>query len=284
VTVQPPAGGTRAGRLRRGWPAATPASSCPTPVLGLPIYAGTPATATDVIVRAAREGSGGYACFCNVHLMVTAQRDQEVMRALTESSMVFPDGAPIAWLLRRHGHPAASRVCGPEMMERVLAVSASGHRLRHYLLGSTPQVLDTLTNVLGRRYPRLEIAGRMSPGVAGLHDIDREISVRAINATRPDIVWCALGAPKQELWMLRNADQLHPAVVLGVGAAFDFLAGTLPRAPVWMQHHGLEWAYRAATEPRRLLPRYLSTNSRFLCYVAHEALARRKAPSLGSDG
>jgi N-acetylglucosaminyldiphosphoundecaprenol N-acetyl-beta-D-mannosaminyltransferase len=253
-------------------------------VLGVPIFIGTPDTATDVIVGAARDGTGGYACFCNVHLMVTAQRDEDVMRALISSSMVFPDGAPIAWLLRHHDHPAASRVCGPDMMERVLAASASGDRLRHYLLGSTPEVLDTLVKVLGRRYPRLEIAGRMSPGIAGLRDIDQEISVASISATRPDIVWCALGAPKQELWMLRNADELHPALVLGVGAAFDFLAGTLPRAPVWMQHHGMEWAHRAATEPRRLLPRYLSTNSRFLGYVAREGLARRTHRGPGSGG
>jgi N-acetylglucosaminyldiphosphoundecaprenol N-acetyl-beta-D-mannosaminyltransferase len=251
-------------------------------VLGVPTYIGTPDTATGVILRAAKDGSGGYACFCNVHLMVTAQRDRDVMRALTESSVVFPDGAPIAWLLRHHGHPAAARVCGPDMMERVLAVSASGDRLRHYLLGSTPEVLDALVTVLGRRHPRLEIAGRMSPGVAGLRDIDGEIAVPSIRATRPDIVWCALGAPKQELWMLRNADRLRPALVLGVGAAFDFLAGTLPRAPVWMQHHGLEWAHRAATEPRRLLPRYLSTNSRFLGYLARDALAQHTDPGRGS--
>jgi N-acetylglucosaminyldiphosphoundecaprenol N-acetyl-beta-D-mannosaminyltransferase len=250
-------------------------------VLGVPVYIGTPDTATDVIVRAARDGTGGYVCFCNVHLMVTAQRDEDVMRALTNSSMVFPDGAPIAWLLRHHHHPA-SRVCGPDMMERVLAVSCSGDPLRHYLLGSTPEVLDSLVNVLERRYPGLEIAGRMSPGIAGIRDIDQEISVASISATRPDVVWCALGAPKQELWMLRNADELHPALVLGVGAAFDFLAGTLPRAPVWMQHHGLEWAHRAATEPRRLLPRYLSTNSRFLGYVARERLARQADRGPGS--
>lgn len=281
MTVQPPVGGTRPGRHRRRRLAATSESPC-APVLGVPVYIGTPDTATDVIVGAAREGTGGYACFCNVHLMVTAQRDQDVMQALTESSMVFPDGAPIAWLIRHHDHPAASRVCGPDMMERVLAVSASGDRLRHYLLGSTPEVLDTLVNVLGRRYPRLEIAGRMSPRIAGLREIDQEISVASISATRPDIVWCALGAPKQELWMLRNADRLQPALVLGVGAAFDFLAGTLPRAPVWMQHHGLEWAHRAATEPRRLLPRYLSTNSRFLGYIARDALAVRIDRGRGS--
>lgn len=274
MTFQPPLGAVWHGRHRRSWLAATSAGGC-APVLGVPVYVGTPDTATGVIVRAARDGRGGYACFCNVHLMVTAQRDHAVMRALTESSMVFPDGAPIAWLMRHHGHSAASRVCGPDMMERVLAVSASGDRLRHYLLGSTPEVLDALLDVLGRRYPRLEIAGRMSPGIAGPGDIDREISVPSISATRPDIVWCALGAPKQEQWMLRNADGLRPALVLGVGAAFDFLAGTRPRAPVWMQHHGLEWAHRAATEPRRLLPRYLSTNSRFLGYVARDALSRR---------
>ena len=174
-------------------------------------------------------------------------------------------------------------MCGPDTMERVLAVAASGDRLRHYLLGSTPEVLDALINVpqtpvaLGSRSRDGCRQGSPGPATSTVRSLFHSIS-----ATRPDIVWCALGAPKQELWMLRNADALRPALVLGVGAAFDFLAGTQPRAPVWMQHHGLEWAHRAATEPRRLLPRYLSTNSRFLGYVARDALSRRTRPRPGS--
>jgi len=246
-------------------------------VLGVPLFVGTADAAVDTILAAATDGVGGYACFCNVHVMVTAQRDPDVMRALCGARMVLPDGAPIAWLLRHQGHPAAARVCGPDMMDRVLADPASRDRVRHYLLGSTPMVLDRLVTEIEGRYPQAAIAGRMSPGIAGLVDIDRQIDVASISRTRPDIVWCALGAPKQELWMLRNADALRPSLVLGVGAAFDFLAGTLARAPIWMQDHGLEWLHRAATEPRRLLPRYLSTNTRFLGYVTRDALARRGA-------
>jgi N-acetylglucosaminyldiphosphoundecaprenol N-acetyl-beta-D-mannosaminyltransferase len=114
----------------------------------------------------------------------------------------------------------------------------------------------------------------MAPATASLEDLDAQIAVASIAAAKPDVVWCALGAPKQELWMHRHAEALRPALVLGVGAAFEFLAGTQPRAPLWMQQHGLEWVHRAANEPRRLLPRYLSTNSRFAHYVARDALAR----------
>jgi N-acetylglucosaminyldiphosphoundecaprenol N-acetyl-beta-D-mannosaminyltransferase len=243
-------------------------------VLDVPTFVGSLDAATEEIRRTVMDGAGGYACFCNVHVMVMAQRDRAVMRALQESWMVFPDGAPIAWLLRRHGHTTAQRVCGPDVMMRLLVDASARDGMRHYLLGSSPSVLWTLLRELDR--PGVQIVGHMAPPVASVDALDGEISLEAIARTRPDVVWCALGAPKQELWMCQHAGALGPALVLGVGAAFEFLAGTQPRAPLWMQSRGLEWAHRAVNEPRRLGPRYLSTNSRFLGYVARDALRRRE--------
>jgi N-acetylglucosaminyldiphosphoundecaprenol N-acetyl-beta-D-mannosaminyltransferase len=149
-------------------------------------------------------------------------------------------------------------------MESVLGAGG----LRHFLFGSTPEVLERLRERFGDA-----IVGAVSPpfGNVGAD------AVEEIRATRPDVIWCALGAPKQELWMATHADALAPALLLGVGAAFDFVAGTKPRAPRWMQRTSLEWAHRLATEPRRLAGRYARTNTEFALRICLELTRRRPA-------
>ena len=142
--------------------------------------------------------------------------------------------------------------------------------LRHFFFGSTEPVLARLTSALEVRYPGVEISGAIAPNFGPVAEL-----------TPPDgagpthVVWCGLGAPKQELWMQRWAETLAPALVVGVGAAFDFLAGTKKRAPSWMQRSGLEWLHRLGSEPQRLGGRYVATNTRFVTRTAAE-LARRR--------
>jgi N-acetylglucosaminyldiphosphoundecaprenol N-acetyl-beta-D-mannosaminyltransferase len=237
----------------------------PTPVLATPSLAGDLDAAACAVIQRAHAHQGGYACLCNVHVLVLAQRDARVREALDSAWAVFADGWPVAWLQRRAGAPFAVRVAGTDLMLQVLERDHEG-RLSHFLFGSSSEVLGRMQERLRETFPKARIAGSFAPPYGEIDEIDFRPSISAIRATSPDIVWCGLGAPKQELWMLRHGSQIAPAVVVGVGAAFDFIAGAKPRAPQWAQDAGVEWVHRLASEPRRLFGRYATTGFFFLCY------------------
>ena len=257
-------------------------------VLGTPIFVGDVASAASWVVDRALAGAGGYVCFCNVHLFVVARHDDEVRRALAGAALAFPDGSPIAWLQRRLGHLSAARVAGPDLMARVIE-DGRGFGIRHFLLGSTEDVVRRLAESLARRFPGAEIAGRLTLPFYEAGDFSgTKEAISEVRRARPDIVWLSLGCPKQELWMLRYGHELlAPALVAGVGAAFDFHAGTKQRAPTWMQRTGLEWLHRLLSEPRRLASRYARTNSEFLLLVGKELgrrlYVRHRRAELGDD-
>ena len=242
---------------------------------GTPIFVGDLASGASWVVDRARVRAGGYVCLCNVHLFVVARHDDNVRRALAGAALAFPDGWPIAWLQRRLGHRSAMRVAGPDLMARAID-DGRGFGLRHFLLGSTEDVLRRLEQNLAGRFPGAEIAGRLSlpffePGDFG----GTEAAIAEVRQAAPHVVWLSLGCPKQELWMLRYGQELAPALVAGVGAAFDFHAETKRRAPAWVQRAGLEWLHRLLSEPRRLGSRYARTNSEFLLLASRELLRRR---------
>ena len=262
--------GSRAVETRHAT-ATTPGPRSPrVDVFGVECFAGSLEDATALVVETARRGGGGYACLCNVHVLETARRDPTVMAALGNAQVVFPDGAPIAWVQRRHlGRPQA-RVGGPDLMEGVIR-DGCALGLRHALYGSTRAVLDELEAALRARYPSMRIVASIAPAFGPQADADVELEVARLREAEPDVVWVALGAPRQELWAARHARELAPALVIGVGAAFEFHAGTKSRAPLWMQRVGLEWLHRLVNEPRRLGPRYITTNSRFLARALADA-------------
>jgi len=233
-------------------------------VLGFNTFVGDLDRATDAVLERARSGDGGYAILGNAHVLVTAQHDRDLSQAVRGAWSVFPDGAPVAWLQRRRGHAAAQRIAGAELM---LAVARAGAPagLRHALFGGTPETLVALERQLTAEVPDLRICAAVAPPFAPLAELAAHAD--AIRVAGADIVWVALGAPKQEIFMARYGDRLG-ALALGVGAAFDFLSGSKTRAPHWMQRTGFEWAHRLATEPRRLAGRYLRTNSEFLVRAA----------------
>jgi N-acetylglucosaminyldiphosphoundecaprenol N-acetyl-beta-D-mannosaminyltransferase len=244
-------------------------------VLGTPIFVGDVASGATWVVDRALSGAGGYVCLCNVHLFVVARQDDDVHRALAAAALAFPDGWPIAWLQRRLGHRSATRVAGPDLMARTID-DGGRFGLRHFLLGSTEDVLHRLEENLARRFPGAEIVGRQSLPFFESDDFSgTEPALADVRRASPHIVWLSLGCPKQELWMLRHAQELAPSLVAGVGAAFDFHAGTKRRAPDWVQRAGLEWLHRLLSEPRRLASRYVRTNSRFLLLVGRELLRQR---------
>jgi len=221
-------------------------------------------------------GLGGYVCQANAHVLVTAFHDERVRRALDEAWVVHPDGSPVSWLARRLGAEQASRIPGADLMTHLLDIGQP-IGLKHYLFGSTPAVIAELEKTLKARHPEALIVGAVSPPFGVVSDERARRDVDAIVEAAPDVVWCGLGAPKQELWMNRYGPVLAPALAVGVGAAFDFHAGSKRRAPDWMQRAGLEWAHRLASEPRRLAGRYVRTNSEFLIRAAAEIAAAKRS-------
>jgi N-acetylglucosaminyldiphosphoundecaprenol N-acetyl-beta-D-mannosaminyltransferase len=238
-------------------------------VLGVEYFVGDVPAATATVLRRVESGLGGYSCLCGVHGTITAQHSESMMRALDGAWLNFPDGAPVAWLMRRHGAGVARRVAGPDLMPMVIEAGQEAG-LRHFLFGSSPDVLERLEGRLLDRFPRAIIAGSISPPFREVTDAENERFAAQIVASGADIVWVGLGLPKQDEWLHRSAALFAPAVGLGVGAAFDFLAGTKPRAPQWVQAAGLEWMHRLLKEPRRLAGRYATTNTEFLARAGVE--------------
>jgi N-acetylglucosaminyldiphosphoundecaprenol N-acetyl-beta-D-mannosaminyltransferase len=236
-------------------------------VFGLPYRVSDMASATDAVVARALSGEGGYACLAGVHGIITAQHRPELRRAMEESWANLPDGEPVAWMMRRLGARSTRRVAGPDLMPNVIA-AGQDVGLRHYLFGSTPEVLERLERRIKEAYPRAHIVGTMSPPFRPLSEHEEAAITTTIRSSGAQIVWVGLGLPKQDEWMCRNAERLRPCLAMGVGAAFDFLAGTKKRAPMWMQRAGLEWMHRMGSEPRRLGRRYVATNSEFVARAA----------------
>lgn len=230
------------------------------------------------IVRWAQAGSSCMVCLCNVHSLVSARRDRELADALSVSDMNSPDGAPLAWLMRQRGWPEQQRMSGPDLMWRLLG-EADRLQLPVFLLGGTPQTLDKLASSLQAAFPGLRIAGVLSPPFRTLDTDDSQHIADAVKSSGARIVLVGLGCPKQEKWMASQRGQIQ-AVMLGVGAAFDYHAGVLPRAPLAWQRMGLEWLYRFAQEPVRLASRYLVTNTLFLLSLPRE-LSRRTGDDAG---
>jgi N-acetylglucosaminyldiphosphoundecaprenol N-acetyl-beta-D-mannosaminyltransferase len=232
-------------------------------VLGVEYFVGDLQSATEVVIARARDGEGGYSCLCGVHGIVTAQHSPGMMDSLHDSWLNFPDGAPVAWLMRRFGARRARRVAGPDLMPLVVEAGQEAG-IRHFLYGSTAEVLDRLERRLLERYPAAVIAGKHSPPFRPLSDDEKVQIAEEIVASGADIVWVGLGLPKQDQWLHHSAPLFSPCLGVGVGAAFDFLAGTKPRAPKWVQDMGFEWLHRLLSEPRRLAGRYAVTNTEFL--------------------
>lgn len=210
-----------------------------------------------------------YVCLISVHGLVVAQRDPTIRSALNHCGLAAEDGMPLVWWSRLAGFSQARRVCGSDLFDKVCAYGVP-RNYRHYFYGATPRVLELLVDRLQRRYPGLIVAGYHSPPFRPLSADEDRADIDAINEARPDFVWVGLGMPKQERWMVEHVGKIDATALLGVGAAFDFLAGTKPRAPVWMQQSGLEWLFRLVTEPRRLARRYLIDNALFICYTLRQ--------------
>lgn len=209
-----------------------------------------------------------YVCICNAHSVVSASSESDFHKVLSEADMATPDGAPVAWFLRKIGFPDQQRINGPDLMLKYCdEAQNTGESI--FLYGATDETLRVLEIELLKRYPRLSIAGSISPPFRALSEEEDRDVVDKINKSGAGTVWVSLGCPKQEKWMYAHKGRID-AVMIGVGAAFDYHAGTIRRAPVWFQKNGLEWFYRLCSEPRRLWKRYLVTNTIFVLKAARQ--------------
>lgn len=235
-------------------------------ILGSQIDAVSWDEAVQTILDWAERNASKYVCICNVHSVVTAHHDPEFQSAINQADMNTADGYPIAWMLRRLGYPDQQRINGPDLMLKLLNKGQSAG-LRIFLYGSTTATLKKLEERIACDFKGARIVGSISPPFRATTTEEEAAIADAINSTGAQIVFVGLGCPKQELWMARQRGHIQ-AVMIGVGAAFDYHAGTLKRAPMWMQRNGLEWLFRFIKEPRRLWKRYLVTNLIFMFYAA----------------
>ena len=208
-----------------------------------------------------------YICVAPVSTVVRCHDDPDYRQVVNKAALVTPDGMPVVWAGRFAGYQQVSRTYGPDLMRAVCAAGL-GRGSRHYLYGGTEKVSAVLAEQLQKEYPGISITGRKAPPFRELTPAEEDQTIAEINSAAPDIVWVGLGSPKQDFWMGRVRDRINAPVMVGVGAAFDFLSGYKRQAPRWMQRSGLEWLYRLCCEPRRLWKRYVFGNSRFIFLLA----------------
>ena len=210
-----------------------------------------------------------------VHGVSEAQSDPALRATLNAAFLNVPDGMPLVWLGRAHRHRRITRVYGPDLM---LAVCDAGRTvgLRHYFYGGAPGVAELLRDSLTARLPGLEVVGTYTPPFRSLTPEEFSALQSDVAAKRPDIVWIGLSTPKQERFASAAWQQLDAALLVTVGAAFDFHSGRISQAPRWMQRSGLEWFYRLCVEPRRLWKRYLVNNPMFVLRTFAQATGLRR--------
>lgn len=203
-----------------------------------------------------------YICFAPASSLVKAYEDDSYKRVLNDSELVFPDGMSVVMAGRMMGSKL-NRICGVDFMETFIDKTLNKN-FRHFFFGNNSY---TLSEKFIEKYPILNICGYIIPNERQEGQIEKQAVINEINSCKPDIVWVGLGSPKQDIWMANHIHLLNAPILIGVGAAFDYLSGYKERAPLWMRNYGLEWLYRLYKEPKRLWRRYLIGNFKFIYYL-----------------
>jgi N-acetylglucosaminyldiphosphoundecaprenol N-acetyl-beta-D-mannosaminyltransferase len=253
-------------------------------ILGVSVAVNTYGSVVAKSLEWARKAESRALVFANVHVVMEAVDSQSYRECLNQADIVSPDGVPLVWALKLLDQPNASRIYGPDCTIAMLK-SAAERGIPVGFYGGSPEVLEELERVVRRDYPALQIPFAMSPPFRQMTSEEDDEVVRKIVDSGVRILFVGLGCPKQERWMIEHRGRV-PAVMFGVGAAFDFIAGTKKQAPRWMMRLGLEWIFRFATEPRRLARRYLKNNPRFVLLFARQLITGRTSsltPPQGGD-
>lgn len=243
-------------------------------ILGVNIAITNMQDTVKLIVEQIDELQGNFICLSNVHTTVMSQKDEEYRNIQNSAFLALPDGSPLSLVQRLRGYRMAEQVAGPDLMAE-LWKATENTEISHYFYGSTPETIEALEKNLKKEYPGIKIVGMEAPPFRPLTEAEDAEAVARINQSGAAIVWVGLGAPKQEKWMYEHRGKVN-ALMLGVGAGFDFHAGTVKRAPAWMRKHYLEWLYRLIQDPKRLWKRYVQTNGKFLLISVKDAFVWKK--------
>lgn len=236
-------------------------------IIGVPISAVNMDDCINNIFEDFDSTRGKYICVSNVHTTVMAHDDPDYLKVQTNSFMSLPDGKPLS-VVGKKQFPNMERVTGPDLMRRIFEESKT-RELHHYFYGNTEENLEKLIAALREKYPWIKVAG-YEPSVFRPLSAEEEKSLcKRINDSKADCIWIGLGAPKQEKFCYEIKGKVD-GLMIGVGGAFNVLAGIVPEAPIWMQKMSLEWLYRLIQEPKRLFKRYAVTNTKFIHYLLRE--------------
>ncbi len=253
----------------------------PAHILGMRVDATTYEQASNLLCGWAQQKASKYVCVANVFNVMSAHDSRGFREVTNEADLVTPDGMPLVWCLKLLGHSKAVRVYGPDLTLALLDMSASlGLSVGFY--GAASATLQRLQDVVRNRYPNLRIAYACSPPFRPLTADEDDRIVEDINRADVGLLFVGLGTPKQDYWMAAHKNRVQ-SVMVGVGAAFDFLSGTKSQAPRWMMRIGMEWLFRLLTEPRRLWKRYLKTNPRLVLLFTLQLLGLHFATDGGND-
>lgn len=256
--------------MARSWRlGSAPAPADRIEILGTPVSLTDHRRAADKVLSLVAERQSAFICVRDVHGIMLARRDQQFRDIHREAVLVLPDGMPLVHVARLRGHRDIARVAGADFVD-TLADRGGASGLRHYFHGGRPGVAERMAANLAHRYPGLCVAGWSTPPFGERGEDELEAELRAIRDASPDVVWVGLSTPRQERWMHRHRHALPGMTLIGVGAAFDFHAGTVRRAPRWMRRATLEWLHRLLSEPRRLWRRYLVLAPSFVWHVLWE--------------
>lgn len=203
----------------------------------------------------------------NTDSIVKANRFKEVAMASNKADLALADGMPLVWVSKFIGKPLKERASGPDFFDRFSEI-ANRCSYSYYFLGSTEDVVGEMTKKVKAKYPNIRISGYCCPPFSNMKDENQNIDIcNRINLIKPDVVWVSFGCPKQEKWIVENKERIDAAVIMGIGAAFDFVSGKVKRAPALLRNVGFEWLYRVYKEPERLWKRYFVEGPQFFVYV-----------------
>ncbi len=214
--------------------------------------------------------NGGYVCFSTVHMVMESHDNRAYGAKVNGANVIIPDGMPLVWMQKLQGAKGAKRVRANDSMIRLCAF-AEAKNLTVGFYGGRQTVIDAILERARKDYPNLKIVYAFSPPFRPLTDAEDAEITAEINRAQPDILFMGLGCPKQENWMAAHKNKVS-AVMLGVGASFDFFAGNVKESPEWLGKLGLEWLFRLTQEPKRLWRRYLILNPRFVWLAARQML------------
>ena len=233
--------------------------------------------AVERVAEMVSRGSGGYVCFSTVHMIMESHATPEFGAKVNAADMIVPDGMPIVWMQKIQGRKHATRVRANDLMI-LLCEYAEQHQLKVGFYGGKQEVVDAIVERARRDFPRLSVVYAFSPPFRPLTAEEDDRITDEIHSADPDILFMGLGCPKQENWMAAHKDRLR-AIMLGVGASFDFFAGNVKESPEWIGRLGLEWLFRLTQEPRRLWRRYLILNPHFMWLAGKQLLGRKSSRS-----